>query len=100
MISLEDTEDDFDSTQDLFKIEEEGNNPQADVEDNEEQNLENENGIGNEDEKNKEGNSENKNEVKNKNEVTKITHIIVPPIFPGLKKYEVSETNEKNGTIR
>ena len=99
LISLEDTEDDFDSTQDLFKIEEEGNNPQADIEDDIEQNMENENGIGNEDEKNKEGNSENKNEVKNKNEVTKITHIIVPPIFPGLKKYEVSETNEKNGTI-
>jgi len=101
LISLEDTEDDFDSTQDLFKIEEEGDNRQSDDENNDDQNLENQNDnkIGDDNDQNQEGNNENKNEIKSKDPITKITHIIVPPIFPGLKKYDVSEKNEKDGTI-
>jgi len=40
-----------------------------------------------------------KDETNNKISKEKVTHIIVPPIFPGLKKYTVSEKNEKDGTV-
>ena len=69
LITLENTEEDFEATQDLFKINEEGFGQNEEDED-----L----GV---DEENKE---EKENEDKSK---TKVTHIIVPPIFKGLKKY-------------
>ncbi len=81
LITLENTEEDFEATQDLFKINEEGFGQNEEDED-----L----GVDEENKDEKENNDKSK---------TKVTHIIVPPIFKGLKKYEVSQNNEKDGTI-
>ena len=77
LITLENTEEDFEATQDLFKINEEGFGQNEEDDD-----L----GV---DEENKE---EKENKDKSK---TKVTHIFVPPIFKGLKKYEVSQNKKK-----
>jgi len=73
LITLEDVDEDFETTQDLFKIEEKGKGAEE--------------GGGGEDEE------------EEPQEDQKITHIVVPPIFPGLKKYEVSQNNEDDGTV-
>jgi len=97
LISLEDTEDDFDSTQDLFKVEEEDQENEAG---NKDEGQDQENEAGNKDEgQDQENEAGNKDETNNKISKEKVTHIIVPPIFPGLKKYTVSEKNEKDGTV-
>jgi hypothetical protein len=80
LITLESTEEDFEATQDFFKINEEGFG-QNDEED-----------LGTEEE-----NSES--DKKEENIKSKVTHIVVPPILNGLKKYEVSQSNEKDGTV-
>jgi hypothetical protein len=80
LITLENTEEDFEATQDFFKVNEEGFGQNEEDED-----------LGSEGKKDE---KENKEII-----IDKVTHIVVPPLFRGLKKYEVSQFNEKNGTV-
>ena len=80
LITLENTEEDFEATQDFFKVNEQGFGQNEEDED-----------LGTDGEKDE---KENKEKIKEK-----VTHIVVPPIFKGLKKYEVSQFNEKDGTV-
>ena len=76
LMTSESIEEDYEATQDLFKIEDKGHGPK-------------EGGGGEEEDEEKEDSPEDQ----------KITHIVVPPIFPGLKPYEVSQDTEADGTI-
>ena len=77
LITSENLEEDFEATQDLFQIDEKDKG-QSQIP----------GGGGEEDE----------DDIEPPEDI-KVTHIVVPPIFPGLKPYEVSQENEKDGTI-
>jgi len=86
LILSEDINDDFEATQDLFKID--GNDP------------------GREDETDTDvlitpnpSNEKEKSEKKELSDDIKNTTLIVPPIFPSLKKYEVSQSNKTSGEV-
>jgi hypothetical protein len=85
LILSEDVDDDYEATQDLFKI------------DGEE--------LGREDEIDQDiliTATSNKKQNKEQNELSddiKNTTLIVPPIFPSLKKYEVSQSNTESGEV-
>ena len=85
LILSEDVDDDYEATQDLFKI------------DGEE--------LGKEDEIDQDiliTATSNKKQNKEQNELSddiKNTTLIVPPIFPSLKKYEVSQSNTERGEV-
>ena len=78
LITSENLEEDYEATQDLFKIDDRDKG-QTQV-------------TGG-------GADENDENEDDPPEDIKVTHIVVPPIFPGLKPYEVSQENEKDGTI-
>ena len=76
IITSENLEEDYEATQDLFQIEDKNKGQRESA------------GAGGEED-----------EDMPPLEDQKITHIVVPPIFPSLKPYEVSQENEKNGTV-
>ncbi len=78
LITSENSEEDYEATQDLFQIDEKDTGQSQN---------------------NDSGGDEEEDEVDDPPEDTKITDIVVPPIFEGLKQYEVSQENESNGTI-
>ena len=78
LITSENSEEDYEATQDLFQIDEKDTGQSQN---------------------NSSGGDEEEDEVDDPPEDTKITDIVVPPIFEGLKQYEVSQENESNGTI-
>jgi hypothetical protein len=85
LILSEDVDDDYEATQDLFKIdgEEHGREDQID------QDI-------------LITATANKKENKQQNELSddiKNTTLIIPPIFPSLKKYEVSQSNIESGEV-
>ena len=76
LITSENLEEDYEATQDLFKIEDQGH------------------GV-----KEGGGDKEEEEEDVDPPEDQKITNIVVPPIFNGLKKYEVAQSMRDDGTI-
>jgi len=76
LITSENLEEDYEATQDLFQIEDKDKGQRETT-----------------------GGGEEEEEDIPPPEDQKITHIVVPPIFPSLKPYEVSQQNEENGTI-